>query len=180
MKSYKCLSAVCGLLALSQSQLALAQEAAKPCVRQADFADAVVYAMPAVIGAIQTKCASSLSANGFLKAQGAKLRSTYTAQQTPAWPGARRFLMQFTSSGRTDVDGEMGAMIASLPSEAVRPFVDALVQQEVAKKIPLTECRTIEQGISLLAPLPPKNVGGLAGFLFKVSGVKDPAICETT
>lgn len=178
MKSFKCLASVGALLALSQSHVAMAQAAAKPCINQADLSDAVVYAMPAAIDAFRAKCGPSLAANGYMRTQGAKLSGNYLAQQNATWPGARRVLMQFTTSKSKGSDGGMADMIASLPSDTMRPFVDALIQQEVSKKIPLKDCRQIELGVSLLSPLPPKNMGGLAAFLFQMADVKNPNICE--
>lgn len=178
MKPLNLLASVAALLALSQAQVAMAQAAAKPCIKQADLSDAVVYSMPSLIGALQAKCGPSLSADGFMKTQGAKLTGNYTAQQNTSWPGARRFLMQFTASNTKTKDDGMADIIASLPSDAVRPFVDALIQQEVSKKIPVKECKNIERGVSLLAPLPPRNMGGLASFIFKMADVKNPTICE--
>jgi hypothetical protein len=179
MKTLKCLAAASAVLALSQAQVAMAQAAAKPCINPADLSDAVIYSMPALIGAFQTKCGPSLAADGYMRTQGAKLNGTYVAQQNATWPGARRFLMQFTANNNKSGNDGMAEMISSLPAEAIRPFVDALIQQEVSKKIPVKDCGKIERGVSLMAPLPPKNLGGLAGFLFQMVDVKNPSICES-
>lgn len=179
MKSMKTLAFSSALLALTGSQVAAAQTTAPACVRKADLADAVVYAMPSAINALQAKCAASLPANGYLKKQGAQLTASYTARQASAWPGARRFLLGYAATGAKSVDTEMLNMVSSLPAESMRPFVDAMIQQEIAKKIPLKDCRNIEQGVSMLAPLPPENMGGLAVFLAQIVGVKQPPICES-
>lgn len=177
MKSIRLLAFSGALLALTGSQVAAAQAGAA-CVRKADVADAVVYAMPSMIGALQAKCAASLPANGYLKKQGAQLTASYAARQGSAWPGARRFILGYAASGAKSVDTEMLNIVSSLPAESMRPFVDAMIQQEISKKIPLKDCRNIEQGVSMLAPLPPENMGGLAVFLAEIAGVKQPAICE--
>ena len=178
MKYMRIIAAAGAILALSQSQVALAQAAAAPCIRQADLADAVVYSMPSMISAFNARCGSTLSSKGYMATQGAKLTASYAAQQPTAWPGARRFLLQFVASKAKSNDQGMMDMITNLPSDTVRPFVDAMIQQEVSKQIPVKDCGNIEQGVSLLAPLPPKNMGGLAVFLFQMANVKKPTICE--
>ena len=156
MKNHKFLAAAGAILALTQSQVALAQAGATPCIKQADLADAVVYAMPALIGAFQAKCGASLASDGFMKTKGPQLAASYTAMQPAVWPGAWRFLLNFTQDNSKAKAGGMADMLAGLPSDAVRPIVDALIQQEVSKEIPLKDCANIERGISLLAPLPPE------------------------
>ncbi len=178
MKSLKMLAGMTAALAMFQAQVAAAQAVKLSCVKQADLADAVVYAMPSVIGAFQAKCGPTLPADGFMKKQGAQLSANYAARQTASWPGAQRLLVQFTSSGAERSQDGMADMIASLPGDALRPFVDALIQQEVSKKIALKECRNIERGISYLAPLPPENMGGLVSFIARLANVTKPSLCE--
>ena len=180
MKILKFMANAGALLALSQAHVAMAQAAPQPCINQADLSDAVVYAMPAVIGAFQAKCGPSLAADGFMSTQGAKLSGTYASRQIAAWPGARRVLLQFTANKSKSNNDGVAEMISSLPSDAMRPFVDALIQQEVSKKIPIKDCSKIERGVSLLAPLPPQNMGGLASFLLQMADVKNPSICESS
>jgi hypothetical protein len=179
MKYWNVLSGAAAMLALSQSQVAMAQASANSCIKQADLADAVVFAMPSLISAFRAKCGPSLPANGFIGTQGSKLAASYTALQPAAWPGARRFLLGFAQNNTTRQDDGMATMLATLPAEAVRPFVDALIQQEVSKEIPIKDCSNIERGVSLLAPLPPQNMGGLTVFLLRMAYVKKPNICES-
>lgn len=178
MNYVKILAGTAAALAMVQAQVAFAQAPKLPCVKQADLADAVVYAMPSVIGAFQAKCGATLPADGFMKKQGAQLSANYAARQTASWPGAQRLLVQFTSSGAERSQDGVADMIASLPGDALRPFVDALIQQEVSKKIPLKDCSNIERGISYLAPLPPENMGGLVSFIVRMADVKKPNLCE--
>lgn len=178
MKSLKVLAGMTATLAMVQAQVAAAQTVQPTCVKQADLADAVVYAMPSLIGAFQTKCGPSLSADGFMSTDGERLSANYVARQSDAWPGAQRVLLQFASSGSKGSNGGMTDMIASLPGDALRPFLDAVIQQEVSKEIPLKDCANIERGISYLAPLPPENMGGLVSFIVQMTDLKKPSICE--
>lgn len=179
MKCSNVLAGLAAIVALSQAQIAMAQAAPPPCIKQADLADAVVYAMPSLISAFRAKCGPSLPADGFIGTRGLKLVASYTALQPAAWPGARRFLLGFAQGKATRQDDGMATMLASLPADAVRPFVDALIQQKVSQEIPIKDCGNIERGVSLLAPLPPENMGGLTVFLLRMADVKKPNICES-
>lgn len=183
MKSPKILATATAILALSQAHIAMAQAAVQPCIEPADLSDVVVYAMPSLLVAFEAKCGPTLADDGFIRTQGSELSATYTAQQAQAWPGAKRFIIQFSEreTGAEAGDGPdgMNEIITALPDEALRPFADALIQQKVAEQIPLKECSNIERGVSLLAPLPPENMGGLAAFVFEMAKVKNPSICET-
>jgi hypothetical protein len=68
-------------------------------------------------------------------------------------------------------------MIAALPEESLRPFVDGLVGQMIAGEIKPDSCGKIERGLELLAPLPPENVAGLFAFIAELTELKNPPIC---
>jgi hypothetical protein len=166
------------LAALATSQTALAQSQA--CVAPADLADAVVYAMPIAYDAASTACANRLSADGFMKTRGDAYIATFRDGQAEAWPGAFRFLKTFMNKGEgaSEEGGmDMGAMIAAMPEDALRPFVDAFVGQMIAGEIKGDACGKIERGLELLSPLPSENIGGLVAFLMELSDAKTPDIC---
>jgi hypothetical protein len=73
----------------------------------------------------------------------------------------------------------MSAIVANLPDDALRPFVDALVGQMIAKEIKGDSCGKIERMLELVSPLPTENVGGLIAFIAEVAEIKDPPICGT-
>ncbi|OZA92956.1 MAG: hypothetical protein B7X57_06585, partial [Erythrobacter sp. 34-65-8] len=134
-----------GLAALAQHQVAFAQAGAQACIAQADVSDAVVYAMPILTKAVQTKCEGTLSSSGFMARKGTAFVAPYLKQQPAAWPGALRMLSQFAG---TDKDGaEMMAMFGSLPAETVRPLFDAIIEQKVAEEIKVADCGKIERGV---------------------------------
>lgn len=174
IKTTRKLAAAVALLAMGQSQVAMAQE----CIEQQDLSDAVVYAMPLLTDAFMSKCDGELAADGFMLTQGEEFAAPYRAQQDRNWPAASRLLAKF-AAGDDEAQGnnEMAAMLGSLPEEAVRPFVDAIIVQKVSEEIKLADCGKIERGVALLAPLPPENTGGLAAFLFDMAGVKNPSMC---
>lgn len=166
------------LAALVSAQAAQAQQQA--CVSPEDLGDAVRYAMPIAFDATRTACANRLSADGFIATGGESFISTFRTGQDKAWPGAFRLLKTFMAQdgkeeGKTD-DGT-NAMIASLPEDALRPFVDGMVGQMIAAEIKGDTCGKIERGMELIAPLPPENVGGLFAFVADIADLKNPPIC---
>jgi len=166
------------LAALATSQTAAAQTQA--CVASADMSDAVVYAMPIAFDAARNACANRLSRDGFMATRGDAYIAQFRDGQDKAWPGAFRFLKTFMakedgSDGGSGAD--IGAMIGSMPEEALRPFVDALVGQMIAGEIKGDTCGTIERGLELLSPLPTENIGGLVAFLAELTDMKNPPIC---
>ncbi|WP_432200429.1 hypothetical protein ACRAQ7_12695 [Erythrobacter sp. W53] len=155
--------------------------AAQECVVQDDIKDGVVYAMPMLLDGFEAKCSEQLSSDGFAAQKGAALKERFVTLQDDAWPGTFRVIGQFAERGRAPGGKKSNNFVESLetlPEDAVRPFVDALVTQEITKVIPHKECANIERGLELMEPLPPENWGGLAALLFQLAGVKNPSICS--
>jgi len=166
------------LAALAAAQTAQAQQ--QTCVAPADLSNAAVYAMPIAFDAVRTACANRLAPGGFMATGGEAFITQFRSNQDQTWPGALRLLKTFMNSenasqGAAEMD--MGAMLSSLPEDALRPFVDALVGQMIAEQIKGDSCGKIERGLELLSPLPVENVGGLIAFLAEVSDLKNPQIC---
>lgn len=170
-----------GFAALTSSQAAMAQQQA--CVAPTDLSDAVVYAMPIAYDAARNACANRLSRDGFMAMNGDAYIAPFRDGQSKAWAGAFRFLKTFMDKdggGQGAVGGDMGAMLASMPEEALRPFVDALVGQMIAAEIKGDTCGKIERGMELLSPLPRENMGGLIAFLAEMTDMKNPPVCAAT
>lgn len=168
------------LAALATSQTALAQGQA--CVAPADMSDAVVYAMPIAFDAARNACTNRLARDGFMATGGDAYIAPFRAGQDQAWAGAFRFIKVFmaTESGEQSGSADMAAMIQTMPEDALRPFVDALVGQMIAEEIKGDTCGKIERGLELLSPLPTNNVGGLVAFLAELTDMKNPPICASS
>ncbi len=165
-------------VALATATTAQAQQ--QTCVAAADLGDSVLYAMPIAYDAVSTACASQLQRDGFMAKGGDAFIAKFRTRQDSAWPGAFRMIKTFMAKDSATEGGsgaDMTAMIAALPEEALRPFVDGLVGQMIAGEIKPDSCGRIERGMELLSPLPVDNVAGLMTFIFEVAEVKEPAIC---
>jgi hypothetical protein len=165
------------LAALASATAAQAQQ--KACIEPADMTDAIIYAMPIAYDAAQTACANRFAANGFMAREGDAWVAGYRDGQDKAWPGALRVLKTFmaddaANKGKGD---DMSAIITALPEDALRPFVDAMVGQMIAKEIKPDSCGTIERAVELLSPLPGENVGGLVAFILEMDKKGKQPIC---
>jgi hypothetical protein len=166
------------VLALATATTAQAQQQA--CVAPADLGDTVLYAMPLAYDAVSTACKRELKADGFMARDGDTFIAKFRDQQNKAWPGAFRLLKTFMAKDAGAAAGsgaDMSAMIAALPEESLRPFVDGLVGQMIAGEIKPDSCGKIERGMELISPLPVENVAGLMTFIMELAEIKEPAIC---
>lgn len=164
-----------GVAAIAMVTTATAAAAQDSCVSEREISSMMIYAVPEVIGAAQTKCSTRLSKTGFMATKSDAMKADYAALQDEMWPNAKRALLKFGAS--RDKDKSMTQMIEGLPDEAMRPFVDAIVLQMIAKEVKPEHCRNIERGFSLVSKLSPRDTGALIGFIVGVSGVKNPKVC---
>lgn len=164
-----------GAMALvAHPQLAAAQDAA--CITEQEVAAMVTYAAPSALQAVQARCAAELSGNGFLATEGAALSARYRVLQAEAWPQAKSGLLKVVGDEAAGED-EMLSTITTLPDEAVQPFIDALIAQELGEEIPLEDCRKVERVVEALAPWQLEDMSNLLAVVLSLAGMKDPAIC---
>jgi len=157
-----------------------AQAQTPPCIQPADLADAVVYVMPVAYDAARTSCQGRFAAAGFVAREGDAYIAAFRDRQDKAWPGAFRALKTFMADdgqAKGTKDADMAAMIGTLPEDALRPFVDALVGQMIAAEIKPDSCGRIERAMELLSPLPSENLGGLVAFIVELGDMKNPPVC---
>jgi len=168
------------LIALATAQGVQAQQQQPRCVAAADLADSVLYAMPIAYDAVSARCAQRLSADGFMAKKGARFITQFRDRQNGAWPGALRLLKTFMANDAADkagADAEIATMLAALPEENLRPFVDGIIGQMIAQEIKPDSCSKIERGLELLSPLPTDNVAGLVAFIAEFAELDNPPIC---
>lgn len=161
---------VIALAGLATAQTAQAQQQA--CVGPADITDAVLYAMPIAFDAARTACTNRLARSGFMATKGNAFIAPFRTGQDKAWSGALRL---FKVVAAKKADGEdpgaanIGAIIATMPDGALRPFVYAFLGQTIAEEIKPADCTKIERGLELISPLPRENVGGLIAFVVDIA-----------
>jgi hypothetical protein len=160
-------AAAAAFAALAFSASVNAQEEMSPQAAQA----AVRYALPHLLSGVRTACGPKLSSSGYLARNGAELLTRYSQGSEAAWPAARDALIQL--GGKKDAN--MAQMFSQMPDSALKPFVDATISSMIASKLKVEDCGDIERALELIAPLPPENVAGLAGFIFEMTERADKA-----
>ena len=70
-------------------------------------------------------------------------------------------------------------MFATLPDNAVRPLVDALIRQETAARVTPQSCSYIERMAEALAPLEPAQAGRILGVLFDIASTGNELLARS-
>ncbi len=152
---------------------ATAQAPAKP-VPQLDpreVSSAVRYAMPLALQGVYSTCGAALPAQGYLRSNRADLTTRFAQASEGQWSGARSVIMQFMDrEGGNDV-----SFMRDMPDDALKPFVDAMVTQLVAKEIKPAQCTDIERIMEQLDPLPAENLANLMGVVIDLALKDDRA-----
>jgi len=130
----------------------------------AAVAAATRYALPLAFDGFMTRCFDRLDGDGYAATNADRLRAKFSEGADAAWPGARALIVEMAS----EEAGDMSEVFDMLGDDALRPFVDGLVQNMAAQEIPADECQTIERGLEILDPLPADNVAALVGFIVEV------------
>ena len=171
MKRSSKMAAVLALAALMVSAGAQAQPRLSDLTSD-EAAALAIYAVPGLIDATRQTCAGRLSSSGFLATSGSSLAQRYAAQQNAVWPQARAAMFKF-AHGKA---GEQLKMFATLPDDAVRPLVDALIRQETTARVEPQSCSYIERMAEALAPLEPAQAGKILGVLFDIASASNELV----
>ncbi|GEM_PF-696405 len=170
------------LLALTP-HAALAQQ---QCVTEAEVSAMTIYAVPSMVKSMQTRCGPRLAANGFLATRGLEFAGRYAALQERVWPRAKSGLLKLIASqalaeaSARNQNTRGLEMIGGLPDQAVRPFVDALIVQELGPRIELANCGKIERVMQAVAPIDPEVSAGLIGLVMGLAQPPSISICPET
>lgn len=125
----------------------------------------VGFALPSALGGAIKGCKPHLSANGYFATRGNEFLDRYAARKDGNWPMAKAAFLKLGGNG----DAKMADTFSKLPDEAVKPFVEAMVGELVGSEIKPDQCKAIERGVRLLAPLPPENTAELVSFIFAMT-----------
>lgn len=176
MISSRSLLAGFGAAAVALQPAAAAAQQARQCVTEQEVSAIAIYSVPSLVQAVRQRCNSELSANGYLARRGDALAARYSALQSVVWPRARSGLFKLFA-GQANGGGEGIETISTLPDDAVRPLVDALIVQETTPKIALRNCGRIERVIEVMAPIDPEVAGTLIGLLVGFADTEKLPVC---
>lgn len=160
--------ALVGFAALAHSQAAMAAQ----CVTEDEIAGLAIYAVPPLINGLAPVCGPVLSPDGYLAQKGEALADRYAQLGDANWPLAKSAMLKFIEKKDSGFDA-----LATLPDEAVRPLIEAVLVQKLASDIPTKDCPKIERGLEIADELPPETVGVLIGFIMGLVKPKNPEIC---
>lgn len=151
-----------------------AAQAATPCLTEPEAEGLVISLLPDMIAAVGTTCAPNLPPDATLRAGLDGMVNRYRAEGPATLPQAK---MAFAKLIGNDMQG--------LDPEMMRPLITAMIAPMLAKEIKPGDCAKVERIVSLLAPLPARNVAGITVLLFTLGteGKRDKApfkICAVT
>jgi len=119
-------------------------------------------AMPTAFRSLQTKCNTVLDADAYMYASGDALHRRLTQTSEAAWPGASRMIARVAARGNP----AMGEVLAGMPADSLRPFVNEMVAGMVTTRVQANQCERIDRVLALLEPLPPENLAELVAFAY--------------
>ena len=147
--------AVAALLFASAAQ---AQQAARPCITEAEGEALFQVMLPEVIREMGRVCVA-LPPRSFLRQPGAAFMARINAGVAPALPAAQ--------GGIRKLLGPQGAALAD--SQFAIPMVRAVFVPLAAQAIKPADCPGLDKIVGNLAPLPPRNLAAVFVALAQLS-----------
>lgn len=131
---------------------AVAQPAPRACLTAPEAEALATAALPYVLRQTGVRCAGKLAADSPLRHDDSELLRRYDRAADAAWPAAKAAIVKLSDA--------TAALL--LQSDYARPLLGSLVAPMIASRLPVEDCATVDRLVTLLGPLPPRNVAGLA------------------
>ncbi|HEY9092704.1 hypothetical protein [Parasphingorhabdus sp.] len=151
MKKISAAAAMIGLLSATSLQAAETQQ----CIPPETAESLLTYVLPGALGALRTKCTSSLPANAPLLQTDSPQVQKYEAASAAAWPKAAPAIRILAGQN----------FPADIELDAFRPLIDAMVPAMLVQELKTEDCPTINKVYSLLEPVPAANLATLTVML---------------
>ncbi len=171
---FRKISAASAAIALLSATSAQAAET-KQCMPAETAKSLITYILPGALGAVRTKCASTLPASAALLQVDSEQMQRYEAASQEAWPEASAAIGLIAGQDLPE----------NIEIDAMRPFVDAMIPAMLAQEVKSKDCATIDKVYGLLEPMPAANLASLTVMLAQLGsndnkeGRKDPFnICK--
>ncbi|MEG3086329.1 hypothetical protein [Sphingomonas sp. PB4P5] len=130
-------------------------QAATPCLTEPEAEGLVISLLPDMVEAVGTTCAPNLPPEAMLRSGLSSIVTRYRAEGPAALPQAKSAFAKLIGNDMQGLDPEL-----------MRPLITAMIAPMLAKEIKPTDCPRVERIVTLLAPLPARNVAGVAVLLF--------------
>lgn len=143
-----------------------AQPAERPCLTAPEAEALATVALPDIIRQAGIACAGQVPATSLLRRPSSAMLTRYDAEADRAWPAARAAIVKLSDP----------AADALLGSQFARPLLSTLVAPLIVGRIAVKDCPTLDRLMTLLEPLPPRNVAGvIVTALQYARGARAPA-----
>ncbi len=140
------------LVLLALPGVASAQTPARQCITIADAEIMFLAAAPAALKSAASICQGTLPRTAFLLRPDPAFSARMAAASEAAWPRASQAALRFA-----------GPEIAPLlESPAMRPVLATAVGGIITADLQPADCPKVDRLLTLLAPLPPRNIAGIA------------------
>lgn len=141
------------LLALAVGAMLVSAPAAAQtrCLTEADAESIALVAMPDIVRGAGIVCAARLPSSSLVRQTAGPFLDKYQAAADRAWPGARAAIVKLSDP----------AIEVLLASDYARPLLTAALSPLLVGRIAAKDCGTIDHLLTLLAPLPPRNMAGV-------------------
>lgn len=137
--------------ALLLSTMPTAALAQTPCLSSAEAESIALVAFPDIIRETGRVC-TALPATSLVRRGSGPFMARYEAEADRAWPAARDAIAKLS-------DPRVSMLL--LQSDFARPLITSLMAPQVVGRIQAADCPTIDRIVTLLEPLPPRNVAGV-------------------
>jgi hypothetical protein len=134
---------------------ATAAQGATPCLSEPEAEGLVITLLPDMLDAVGTTCAPSLPSSATLRAGLVPMVARYRAEGLAAQPQASTAFAKLIGNDMQGLDPEL-----------MRPMITALIAPMLAKEIKPADCPKVERIVTLLGPLPARNLAGITVLLF--------------
>lgn len=144
-----------------------AQAAPAPrCLNPAEMHGLIAYFLPEVIGEVSKNCAGQLGAGSYLRTGLPHLGAQLADAKARNWPVARAAFLKISGD-------KVGKDMASLPDEALRPLVDAVMAEKISVPVSPAACGEVNDISEALAPLDAEQTVHLLATIFSAVARKD-------
>jgi hypothetical protein len=168
------LAAVAALLATTTG--AVAQTS---CLTTGEAESITLVAFPDIIRETGRVC-TALPASSLVRRQSGAFIQRFEGEADRAWPAARAAIAKLS-------DPRVSLLL--LQSDYARPLITSLIAPMVVGRVQPSDCGTIDRIVTLLEPLPPRNVAGIVVAAVQhlkaeqargntVAGVPDLPVCS--
>lgn len=135
-----------------------------PCLSREEVGDLVIALAPATLGAVAARCRSHLGAGAFLNSGWETFRVRLEAEASEHRTAALRAFSKMAGGEELSPDQQDAAM----------SLMTAGLTAGVGAGLPLDACLDADRIIGALAPLPPRNIGVLAGSIMALVSANQP------